>query len=64
LNTYLNNEVVRNALPADCKFLFGVEEKADKANTRFFPLYAVKTVPGSDKAPLEGEGVEEAKAGL
>ena len=58
---YLNNEVVKNAIPADCKFLLGVEEKADKGNQRFFPLYAVKTLPGSDKAPLEGEGVREAR---
>ena len=58
---YLNNDVVKNAIPADCKFLLGVEEKADKGNQRFFPLYAVKTLPGSDKAPLEGEGVREAR---
>ncbi|MEP7254754.1 MAG: protein translocase subunit SecDF [Ferruginibacter sp.] len=58
---YLNNEVVKNAIPADCKFLFGIEEKADKGSQRFFPLYAVKTQPGTDKAPLEGEGVAEAR---
>ena len=60
-NEYLNNDVVKNAIPADCKFLLGVEEKADKGTQRFFPLYAVKTLPGSDKAPLEGEGVKEAR---
>ncbi len=60
-NKYLNNDIVKNSLPADCKFLFGVEEKSEKGNQRFFPLYAVKTVPGSDKAPLEGEGVAEAR---
>ncbi len=58
---YLNNEVIKNAIPADCKFLFGIEEKAEKGNQRFFPLYAVKTQPGTDKAPLEGEGVAEAR---
>lgn len=58
---YMNNEVVKNALPADAKFLLGVEEKADKGNQRFFKLYAVKTLPGTDKAPLEGEGVREAR---
>ncbi len=58
---YLKNDAVRNAIPADCKFLLGVEEKADKGTQRFFPLYAVKTLPGSDKAPLEGEGVREAR---
>jgi SecD/SecF fusion protein len=58
---YMNNEVVKNAIPADCKFLFGVEEKADKGTQRYFPLYALKTQPGTDKAPLEGEGVKEAR---
>ena len=57
---FLNNEVVKNNLPADCKFLFGVQEKADKGNQRFYPLYAVKTISGTDRAPLEGDGVEEA----
>ncbi|MBK8520617.1 MAG: protein translocase subunit SecDF [Chitinophagaceae bacterium] len=57
---YLNNPVVKNALPADAKFLLGIEEKAAKGTQRFFQLYAVKTMPGSDKAPLEGEGVRTA----
>ena len=58
---YLDNDAVKTALPGDCKFLFGVEEKSEKGNQRFYPLYAVKMQPGSDKAPLEGEGVEEAR---
>ena len=57
---YLNNPVVKNVLPADAKFLLGIEEKAAKGTQRFFQLYAVKTMPGSDKAPLEGEGVRTA----
>jgi SecD/SecF fusion protein len=60
--SYINNDIVKNSLPANCKFLFGVEEKSEKGNNRFYPLYAVKTQPGTDKAPLEGEGVEEARA--
>ncbi|MDB5202880.1 MAG: protein translocase subunit SecDF [Ferruginibacter sp.] len=59
--SYINNDVVKSALPANAKFLLGVEEKAEKGNQRFFPLYVVKTVPGSIKAPLEGDGVEDAK---
>ena len=58
--SYINNEVVKNALPGNLKFLLGREEKSAKGNQRFFPIYAIKTVPGSDKAPLEGDGVEEA----
>lgn len=59
-NEYMNNPVVKNALPADAKFLLGIEEKAPKGTQKFFQVYAVKTQPGSDKAPLEGEGVKEA----
>ena len=59
--SYINNEVVKNALPANVKFLFGIEEKSAKGNLRYFPLYAVKTITGSEKAPLEGDGVEEAR---
>lgn len=58
---YLENDAVKAALPAECKFLLGVEEKAEKGNQRFYPLYAVKTQPGTERAPLEGEGVEEAR---
>ena len=35
---YLNNDVVKTALPADCKFLFGVEEKAPHNTVRFHPM--------------------------
>ncbi len=58
---YINNELVKNALPANCKFLLGIEEKAAKGAERSFPLYAVKMQTGTDKAPLEGEAVREAR---
>jgi SecD/SecF fusion protein len=58
-NNYMSLDVIKNNLPADVKFLLGVEEKAPKTGARYYPLYAIKTVPGSDKAKLEGEGVEE-----
>ncbi len=63
-NQYMNNDVVRNALPADAKFLLGTEEKAAKGTQRFFRLYAVKTLLGSDKAPLEGDAVSKAFQGF
>jgi len=56
---YINNEVVKNIIPANAKFLLGIEEKDDKG-ARYFPVYAVKLIPGSDKAPIEGEAVETA----
>lgn len=62
-NSYINLDVVKNSFPADVKFLLGVEEKVEKTGQRYYPLYAVKTLPGSEKAKLEGEGVEESGQG-
>ncbi len=62
-NSYMNLDVVKNSFPADMKFLLGIEEKVEKTGQRYFPLYAIKTVLGSDKAKLEGEGVEESGQG-
>jgi SecD/SecF fusion protein len=58
-NSYINNPIVKSALPANVKFLYGPEEKVDKG-ARLFPLYAIRTIPGSDKAPLEGDGIQNA----
>jgi SecD/SecF fusion protein len=58
--SYINNDVVKSALPANVKFLFGIEEKSAQGQQRFFPLYAVKTLPGSEKAPIEGDAVSNA----
>src|SRR4029079_14034892 len=57
-NQYLNLDVVKNNFPADLKFLYGIEEKDMKTSRRYLPLYAMKIIPGSDKAKLEGDGVE------
>ena len=59
-NEYLNLDVVKNNFPANLKFLYGLEEKDEKTGRKYFQLYAIKTIPGSDKAKLEGDGVEEA----
>jgi SecD/SecF fusion protein len=58
-NSYINMEVVRANFPGNMKFLLGAQEKAEKTGDRYYPLYAIKTIPGSEKAKLEGEGVEE-----
>jgi len=55
---YLKLDVVKNNVPADVKFLLGIEEKSPKGN--YFPVYAIKKQVGTEVAPLEGEGVEEA----
>ena len=62
-NSYINMDVVKNSFPADVKFLLGVEEKVEKTGQRFYPLYAIRKVQGSEKAKLEGEGVEESGQG-
>ena len=62
VNQYLNLDVVKNNFPANLKFLYGSEQKDEKSGRRYFELYAIKTLPGSDKAKLEGDGVEEASA--
>ncbi len=61
-NEYLNMDLVKNNFPGNIKFLYGTQQKNDKTGKRYFELYAIKTIPGTDKAKLEGEGVEDAKA--
>ena len=61
LNSYLNNPAFTALLGNNVKLMYGVEQK-EKKNT-YFELYAVEKVNGSDKAPLEGEGVAEANQG-
>ena len=60
LNTYLANPVVKSKLPANLKFMYGMEQSTEKGNQRFVELYAIKTVLGTDKAPLEGDAVTDA----
>ncbi len=60
---YLSLDVVKNSFPADCKFLLGNEitpEKGEKGKS-YYPVYAIKIVPGSERASLEGDAVSEAR---
>lgn len=62
INGYLSNPYVRNQLPPNMKFLWGKQETDD--NGKAYPsleLYAIKLIPGSDKAKLEGEVVIDAR---
>ncbi|MEO8719756.1 MAG: protein translocase subunit SecDF [Ginsengibacter sp.] len=61
-NQYLSMDLVKNYFPANIKFLYGLEQKNEKSGQRYFELYAIKTIPGTDKAKLEGEGVEDSKS--
>jgi len=61
INTYLNIPVIRNTFPQDLKFLWG-KENFDE-NGKALPvldLYAIRTIPGTEKAKIEGEAIENA----
>ncbi|MEO6583429.1 MAG: hypothetical protein ABIO05_03845, partial [Ferruginibacter sp.] len=58
LNSYLNNSVFATALPPNVKLVYGVEQKNPKAQS-YFELYALEKMPGSDKAAMEGESVDQ-----
>lgn len=61
LGEYLQLEAVRNQFPSNVKFIYGIAQKNDKGiKSDILPFYALKTVDGSDKAKLEGDGVQQA----
>jgi len=62
-NKYMRMDAVKGVFPGNMRFLLGQEEKVEKTGDRYYPLYAIKMVNGSDKAKLEGDGVEEAGQG-
>ena len=60
-NEYLNIENVKNQFPTNMRIVYGVPEKnAQGLKSEVLPVYALKTVEGSDKARLEGDGVQQA----
>lgn len=59
-NEFLRMDAVRSVFPGNAKLLYGPEEKIEKTGERFYNLYALKTINGSDKAKIEGDAVEEA----
>ena len=61
LNDYLRLEHVRSQFPSNLIFSYGIAERNDKGvKSDFLPFYALKTVEGTDKAKLEGDGVQQA----
>ena len=64
LNEYWSNEVVRGNFPSDLKLLYGAEVKGEKIANNYYPVYLVKTLPGGEKAPMDGESVEDAFQGF
>jgi protein-export membrane protein, SecD/SecF family len=61
VNRYLSIPAVRNAFPANLKFLYGKQGRdKDGKLSNVLELYAIKTVPGKDGAELEGDAIENA----
>ena len=61
VNGYLNLPVVRNSFPQDLKFLWGKPAVGEdgKVSTQL-ELYAIKTIPGTERARIEGGEIEHA----
>jgi SecD/SecF fusion protein len=63
LNEYLALPLVKTAFPANCKFIYGITEpKLREQDKTLLYMYAIKTVPGSDKPRLTGETVNKTRA--
>jgi SecD/SecF fusion protein len=62
LNSYLNLDIVKNKFPNNVRFIYGAEEKKDAHNPNApLYLYAVKGLPGTTDAKLEGDHITEAR---
>jgi SecD/SecF fusion protein len=60
-NEYINLEAVKNQFPGNVRFAFGIPETDEKGvKSDVVSIYALKTVEGSEKAKLEGDGVQQA----
>jgi len=61
INDYLSNPVVRNQFPQDLRFVWGKQQADEDGKlSPTLELYAIKTLPGTDKAKLEGSIIENA----
>jgi SecD/SecF fusion protein len=63
INSYMNTEAVKGALPKEFKLLYGRpgDEETRIKNPKLLMMYAIKKVPGSDKPRLSGDQVSEAR---
>ncbi len=56
---YLSNPVVLNNFPSNIKFLWGKQDVDENGKALgYLKLYAIKTIPGSEKAKIEGESIK------
>src|ERR1700712_158412 len=62
INTYLSLPVVRNQFPTNLRFMWGKLQTDDNGKAaNALELYAIKTVPGTDKAKVEGAVITDAR---
>jgi len=62
LNRWLNNPIVRANFPQDLKFVYGKPEVDEDGKVALsVALYAIKTLPNTDKARIEGSAIEDAR---
>jgi SecD/SecF fusion protein len=62
VNSYLNIPAVKNQFPANLRFMYGKQQMDENGKPYpYLELYAIKTVPGNDKAKLEGEVITDAR---
>lgn len=59
VNEYLALEKVRAVFPKNIKFAWGAQPLSNTAN--IYALYALKTRPNADAAPLEGDAITDAR---
>jgi len=60
-NEYFNIESVRGQFPGNVKIVYGIPETNENGvRSDIVAVYALKTIEGSDKAKLEGDGVQQA----
>jgi SecD/SecF fusion protein len=69
VNVFLNNEQVRNSLPADLRLMWtvkpmelGVNKKTGKEEEAPYQLIAIKVTSHDGRAPLEGDVITRANA--
>lgn len=61
VNSYLADPAVKNNIPADLRFMYGIPERDKNGKLQsILSLYGIKTVPGSEKAKIEGESIIDA----
>jgi SecD/SecF fusion protein len=60
-DSYLTLTAVKDVMPKTLKFLYGAADNTSTSARKILDVYAIRTVAGSDEAPLGGEHVVDAR---